>query len=155
MFCKNCGKELIEGSKFCPYCGIDVNPENVVVEETPEVVSTPEVVNEPEVVEVPKVWKVFAKISKIFGIISISTCWIPVLGLYMWMLSIPGIVFAALGRKGSKDPVVNSQSKVGLILSILSTVLAFVLYILFAVVLGVIIGLSEYSSSYGSSYYYY
>ncbi len=30
MFCKHCGKELAEGSKFCPYCGgnLEENNEN-------------------------------------------------------------------------------------------------------------------------------
>lgn len=30
MFCKNCGKEIIDGAVFCPYCGANVNaPEPV------------------------------------------------------------------------------------------------------------------------------
>jgi uncharacterized membrane protein YvbJ len=24
MFCPNCGKEIPDGSKFCPYCGIKI-----------------------------------------------------------------------------------------------------------------------------------
>ena len=30
MFCKNCGKEIVDGAVFCPYCGANVNaPEPV------------------------------------------------------------------------------------------------------------------------------
>lgn len=27
MFCQNCGKQLEEGSRFCPYCGAKNGPE--------------------------------------------------------------------------------------------------------------------------------
>lgn len=31
MFCYNCGKQLLEGAKFCPYCGAkmtNIEPQN-------------------------------------------------------------------------------------------------------------------------------
>ncbi len=28
MYCKNCGKEIIEGTQFCPYCGAAQNTNN-------------------------------------------------------------------------------------------------------------------------------
>lgn len=30
MYCKNCGKEISEGARFCPYCGKSVADETVV-----------------------------------------------------------------------------------------------------------------------------
>lgn len=27
MFCENCGKEIKDENKFCPYCGASVQPE--------------------------------------------------------------------------------------------------------------------------------
>ena len=30
MICKNCGKELVEGTKICPSCGAKVEEEKVV-----------------------------------------------------------------------------------------------------------------------------
>ena len=35
MFCNNCGKELRDGAKFCPACGIPVQTESAPAEETP------------------------------------------------------------------------------------------------------------------------
>lgn len=117
MYCRNCGKKIEEVSNFCIYCGHAVDG----------------IIHKKQTV--PRVWSVFAKLSKIFGIVCISTCWIPFFGLSMLSLSVPGIVFGALGRKGSADKTVGSNSIIGLILSIISTVLAFVFYILFIVVM--------------------
>ena len=35
MFCRKCGKELPDDSKFCPYCGMSVNLENEEINYTP------------------------------------------------------------------------------------------------------------------------
>lgn len=52
MFCKNCGKELNEGAKFCAGCGTSVDTEEVVAEEV--VAETPESVPQPAPVEPEK-----------------------------------------------------------------------------------------------------
>lgn len=148
MYCKNCGKELIDGSKFCPYCGNEVDKEDIVVPTEPEIIDWSGADKNPNEIKVPKVWAVFAKISKIFGIVTISTFWIPIFGFAMLSLSIPGIVFGALSKKGRANETVAHNGRLGLILNIISTVLAFVAYILFVVIMALVsIGMS-------SSYYY-
>lgn len=149
MYCRNCGKELVDGSKFCSNCGALINEQKEEVkEEKVEVIE--DYATTSQTPKVSKVWVVFGKLAKIFGIVSISTCWIPILGLMILSISMPGIVFGALAMaKGKADRAVKSSGTIGMILSIVSTVLAFVFYILF---IFLIVGLSMSS---GDAYYYY
>ena len=152
MYCRNCGTQLIDGSNYCPYCGNEIDKKDIVVPKEPEIVDWSGADKNPNEIRVPKVWSVFAKLSKIFGIVSISTCWIPIFGLAMISLSIPGIVFGGLGKKGKANDTVAHNSNIGLILSIIATVLSIICYILFIVLL-VWLGMS--SASYYNDYYYY
>lgn len=34
MFCRNCGKEIAEGAKYCPSCGANQNPSDGAVSST-------------------------------------------------------------------------------------------------------------------------
>ena len=142
MYCIKCGKEISDNVNFCPSCGAKVEvvlkAEEVVVESVEEEVVETVVASQPVSTEphVAGVWKTFAKLAKVFGIVSISTCWIPVFGLMMLTLSMPGIAFGALGMsKGKASKAVKSSGTIGMILSIIATVLAFVFYVLFIVLI--------------------
>lgn len=121
-FCKNCGKELSEGQVFCPECGQSQNDEVVVETEQPKVA---------------KVWGVFAKLSKIFGIVAFILSFIPFLNIISWELGPVAIVFSILGKK---DPTCTDLCKRGLVFGILGTVLGLVLYFVyfFAFALGTV-----------------
>ena len=64
MYCKNCGKELQDGSLFCSMCG---NSVEASTEETKK--------------ETPKVWNVFAKAGYIGGLVCLICSFIPFVGL--------------------------------------------------------------------------
>ena len=60
-FCMNCGKELKDDEKFCPACGTEVEKEEELVNE---------ILDEPEAKPVPKCFTIFAKIAKVFGLVT-------------------------------------------------------------------------------------
>lgn len=127
MKCQNCNTELLENTTVCPNCG-----ENC--ESTPAQVvdnSQEEVQNE------AGCWATFAKVSKILGIITICTFWIPVLGLYAMLPGIPGIVFGILGKRSKKDGAAPNANK-GFVLSLVGTILAVAVYFIFIVVMSLI-----------------
>lgn len=130
MYCSKCGSEIFGNPIFCPSCG--ANLDSVKVEEKPVYQN---VANNNEG-HVAGVWRTFAKLAKVFGIVSICICWIPIFGFMAWAVSIPGIVFGSLGRnKGAASATVKSNGTIGMILSILSTVGAFLFYIIFIILL--------------------
>ena len=50
MFCENCGKEIKDENKFCPYCGASVQPEQNG--EQPEQSAQPEHKKRQQVIQV-------------------------------------------------------------------------------------------------------
>ena len=77
-----------------------------------------------------KVWTIFAKVSKILGIVCISTSWIPYFGLvFSLSFAVVGIVMACLGRR-AKTEVTDQQCRIGLILNIVTIPVAIALFIL-------------------------
>ena len=92
MKCLQCNAETLEDSKFCPYCGAAISKEEKDNIETKEyTISKKE--------EEAKCWAKFAKISKILGIITICTFWIPIYGILAVETGVPGIVFGCLGKR--------------------------------------------------------
>ena len=130
MKCNNCNAELLEGSSFCPYCGTKC--ESVVAQKV-EVLN-----NEPkEAVQIePGCWAVFARISRILGIVTISTFWIPIFGLFAIIPGIPGIVFGGLGKNSKKNDVIETASS-GFRKSLIGTILAVGFYFLFVVIIAI------------------
>ena len=112
MKCYNCGNEIPDGRDYCPVCGQSL----IVNGQANEL----------------KVWTVFGKLSKIFGIVSIATCWIPI--LLSWGFAIPAIVFGILASKKSKNEETISNGKTGKILSIIALIVSLLVYIIFLVV---------------------
>lgn len=114
MYCKFCGQEVADESVFCPSCGLRLK-EEVEVKKEEFVYSTG-----------PVVWKVFAIIGFIIGIISISLCWVP---LSASLIAIDGIICSALGRK-TLDLKSNKRAKIGLILSIIAAAISLFIFII-------------------------
>ena len=134
MICKNCGEQLIDGSSFCPFCGVEFSADEIVKPQKVEVQKFSKMKNNPNEINVPKVWKVFALVSKIIGIVTLATCWIPIFGFAMLSFSIPGIIFGALSKRGQVNDTVARNRKIGLILCVLSTILSIVFYIILLII---------------------
>ena len=115
MYCKACGKEIHNDAQFCQFCGCKVD--------------RIEVPNNNSGAEV--VWKVFARIAKIVGIVSIP------LAIYTWgLMAIEGLVLACLALK-AKNESVRSEARTGVILNSIGIALgvlgaiALILFIVF------------------------
>ena len=123
MFCQNCGNQLEDSAKFCDSCGASVAADyvvdNVVVSDYSDATQK----NTPP--KQAKCWSVFAKISKILGIISIALCWIPF--VVVCSTGPVGIVFGCLGNV-AKDDVSRKNKTIGLTLSIIGSIVSFIAY---------------------------
>lgn len=126
MFCRNCGKENEDGARFCFDCGAQLAPV--------EVTSTSFSDDSANVAETGP-WRVFAKIGRVFGIISISTFWL--FGVFGWAFGVPGIILSALGKKSNAN---YDIARSGLKLAIWGTVLGFLIYLAIIAVYYVIYG---------------
>lgn len=125
MYCPNCGNQLSDDARFCNACGTAVQTEAKA-----EPAYQEPVYEEPVVVEEQKhakCWSVFAKISKILGIISIALCWIQLLSFCT--TSIPGIVFGCLG-KGAHTEDADKMRKIGITLSIIGGIISIVIFLI-------------------------
>ena len=118
MFCKFCGEQISDESKFCCHCGKRLIDDNVC-----------EVVNKPSVRN-----KVFAFVGFGLGITGFVFGLIPLLGLYAGFFSIPGIVFSSIGVNSTKA----SYAKKGKIFSILGLVLGIVISVLTIVLIALL-----------------
>ncbi len=112
MYCHQCGKEVSEDAVFCRFCGTKLNlsKQEESVQQTYNSSSSIENVEKGP-------WKNFATTGFVLGIISICTFFMISPAI---MCGIPGIVFAALGRRSEVN---NSKATTGLVLSILGTIL--------------------------------
>jgi hypothetical protein len=72
------------------------------------------------------VWKVFAIMGLVFGIIGLALCWVPMVDIFTTAMAIFGIVFSALGKKSR-----SGAATAGLVLSIIGTVLGFIFAVAF------------------------
>ena len=116
MYCTKCGTKVEEGDIFCPNCGADVSKkDNVEGEKKPA-----------------KCWAIFAKVSRILGIVSVAICWIPfAIGIEV---GAAGIVFAILG-KHAIEPEAKENCKSGLTMSIVGVAISFCSFIALYVIL--------------------
>lgn len=146
MYCKNCGKEVDGDSKFCPYCGTNIEPKvrqpakqtDFQPVDVAPASSTSQATAAPVENKPPKVWTVFARISKILGIVCLSTSIIPYLNYFSLALGVVGIVMACLGKKAlTKEALDNCN--LGLKLSIAAVAVSIVMIIAFFIVLIVVL----------------
>ena len=126
MFCKKCGKQVEDGSSFCPYCGADLR------EQQEEVVDAN--FDEPTPSRGP--WKAFAIVGYVLGIVGFATSFL----IFGMDIAIFGIVFSALGKK-TTDEDAKAKAEKGLKLSIAGTIISFVLLFVLIVVAAVLVSL--------------
>lgn len=124
MFCKKCGKQLSEDSRFCPNCGERVE----IIEESKPV--EPEIVQTDEEKEPRGPWKAFAIAGFAIGIFSIIGCMIPYVNLYVISVGEIGIALSALGLKSKIN---HDKAKTGLVLGIIGLAVAIFMYIVFII----------------------
>ena len=129
MFCKNCGQEIKEDGVFCTSCGYKLDGSQ-------QFSATP-LNNERE--------SIFAKLSNIFGNISLWFCWtifVP------FMLTEAGIALGVLGMIfKNKFPKYSELAKPALIKNIVAFAISLVLF--FAIYF-IVIGVATY---YGNNAY--
>ena len=115
MFCRNCGKEILEQDRFCSYCGEKVEEEIIDLSDEAEEAA---------------VWGVFAKLGRIFGLITLIGGCLS-FGYIGLMFGEFAIAFSALGLKSKKNYYDAKKSlKIAIIGSIISTVLfIFIVYL--------------------------
>ena len=130
MYCKKCGMEVSESDKFCPTCGNDLTVKEVISDDPFEKIEKKET-KEVAASDDKVVYKVFAIISYVTGIVSLCLVWVP----FMFYASIPGIV---LGKLGENSKSKNSQAKKGFVMSIVATVINVILTIVFFIVIAII-----------------
>ena len=120
MFCKNCGQEINDDSVFCTSCGHKL-------EENQEFVTTP-LNNERE--------SIFAKLSNIFGNISLWLCWTIFVPLF---LSSAGIALGILGIVfKNKFPKYSENAKPALIKNIVALAISItIIYVIYFIVLAI------------------
>lgn len=130
MYCKNCGKELMDGIKFCPECGEAIVEEKEFSEFEPEV----EIINEetPKV-HVPRCFTIFGKIGFGLGLAGFICSFIPLICYVGIELSTIGLVFSILGKR---DPELAIKTKKGRIFSILGLSIGFVMSIVSVLLFG-------------------
>lgn len=125
MFCKYCGKEVEDGTKFCPSCGANLLEEEKPAQAAPEVqpAAEPVIQGEPkEKVTVAKL--IFAIIGFVSGLTALAICWIPFTGMFC---AIFGVVFSACGKRSNRC---KGLAIAGLVLSIIALVVGAIITII-------------------------
>lgn len=121
MYCRNCGKEVEENTKFCGYCGT-----NVILPETPNNQPEPEV----EISEEEKKSQKEAIIAALIGAF-LFFCPIILDNSNIGMITIPfGIIILIYSRvKAPKNPVTKAISTVAFGIMIFA-IICFILFII-------------------------
>ena len=125
MYCKKCGMEVSESDKFCPTCGADLTKQNIEQVEENDPFEKIEKKDDVNVTKADKVvYKVFAIVSFVTGIVSLCLVWVP----FIFYGSIPGIVLGKLGESSTSQ---KDKAKRGFIMSIVATAINIVWTIVF------------------------
>ena len=142
MYCKKCGKELVEGARFCSECGepAPINKtfegltnEEQMVEEPAYVDPYAEPVEEPVKKHVPRCFTVFGNVGYILALVGFICSFIPVICVSTYQASLVGLVFSILGKR---DPELANKTKKGRVFGILGLVFGFIMIIVTILVLG-------------------
>ena len=143
MFCKNCGKELIEGAAFCSFCGTAVTmpkPEAAKPESTEQkaIFGEPEINAESTapIYQMPQYTapaeenksdkKGFSIASLVLGIVSLLPCC-----CVNFITAILAVVFGIIGIKSSS----KTLSVIGIILAAIGFILYLIVVIVYAFIL--------------------
>ena len=135
MFCKRCGKELLEGARFCPECGEPVGVENEEIATTIEEYESTynDHVDAEEVKpHVPRCFYVFGNVGFALAIVGFVCNFIPFLCFSTYQASIVGLVFSILGKRA---PELANKTKKGRVFSILGLVFGMIMMIVSCVIM--------------------
>ena len=135
MYCEKCGCKLVEGAKFCPECGNDVEQntfDGFGINDNETVDSF----SEPAEVHVPRCFTVFANVGYILALVGFICSFIPIVCSFTYQASIVGLVFCILGKR---DPQLVAKTKKGRIFGILGIVFGFFMIIISSAILEMII----------------
>ena len=117
MYCKTCGMEVSENDKFCPTCGADLSKQKTEEKEDDPFEKVEKKSDSVNVSKTDKVvYRVFAIISFVTGIVSLCLVWVP----FMFYSSIPGIVLGKLGESSTSQ---KDKARKGFVMSIVATVI--------------------------------
>lgn len=127
MYCTKCGKQIQAGQCYCPNCG---TPVPVIDEDFPhDNYDVAECTPQPQR---RGPWNSFARAGHILGLISIITCWIPIIGFFACATGTVGIVMASLGKRSTEDAFLR-KACIGLTLSIVGMIVGIIVYALFLI----------------------
>lgn len=132
MYCKNCGKELLEGTRFCSACGEPVMVEADLVNEEPIIDVVFDEQPEVPVKHVPRCFTIFGKIGYGLGLAGFICGFIPFICYVGLELSTIGLVFSILGKR---DEELASKTKKGRVFSILGLSIGFVMTVVCAIII--------------------
>jgi len=127
MFCKNCGAQQPDNSKFCTSCGSSIaaaqQPIQQPVQSAPQqqfsqAQQSQQQFSQPIVAQqMTQAGDGEATTSLICGIAGLVLCWIPIIGL---ILNILAIVFA---RKAKGKGSIGAKATIGMVLGIVAIVI--------------------------------
>ena len=117
MICPNCGKEILDYSSYCNYCGDDVVNHKVIVNQS--------VRN-----------KVFAYIGYGHGITSLAMGLIPFASYVAWIYSVIGLIFSNFGLESTKAYYAKKGKKLSLIGLVVSFIVSLITIIIRDIILG-------------------
>lgn len=128
MFCKKCGAEISNDSKFCQSCGASIEIVEEVKEETAPTFSEVGA----EAPKQAKCWGIFAKVGYGLGLAGLICCCIPFVCFLGFELVVPGLVFSILGKRSIEF---GDKGKKGIIFSAVGLGIGFVLVIISSVII--------------------
>ncbi len=144
MYCDKCGKLIDNDAKFCPYCGAEIESQELEVQET-EALEAEEVEDFNETQGERGPWKAFATIGYILGLLGFILSFITI-GLE---IAIPGLVFSILGKK-TKDEEKYEKARKGFGFALAGIIIGFIA----SVILGIVLGILGFDSIYEFVEYY-
>lgn len=154
MFCKNCGQESTDSSRFCRYCGAELVPESAPVEETTAQQTEANTANYSAPIyntaPVPTVdpGSGLGITAMILGIVGLSlgaicSCLFALLGgIIPLACAIVAVSLGVVGKKKSAAVgIENKRAKVGITLGIIA-IAVIIVFIILNGILGALMGAS-------------
>ena len=131
MYCKNCGKELIENASFCPECGTpvsSVHESEFKKAEDPFNIGGQTYDQKPRV---PKCFTVFGNVGFGLSLAGFICGFIPFICYVGIELALAGLVFSCLGQRDVNN---LKKAKSGKVFGILGIIFSFIMIIVSTVI---------------------
>ncbi|MBQ9265600.1 MAG: zinc-ribbon domain-containing protein [Bacilli bacterium] len=110
MFCSNCGKEISNKDKYCPYCGCEISQNEKDGSESSDL-------QQKEVMQTPEQEK---RVDKTVGVLSL---------VFAFVFPLVGLIISICGLVKYKDKENKSLCMAGLIISGIDIIVYFVISI--------------------------